>query len=65
MYNIVGANTVPTSTGPQTSHVLYSPYRAVIGILRKFGRTYRHGTLFAPRQCLYQKEATGMQSTKL
>ena len=25
---LVGANTAPTSTGPQTSHVSYTPYRA-------------------------------------
>ena len=23
--------------------------------MRKFGETYRHGTLFAPRQCLYKR----------
>ena len=28
--------------------------------LRKLGWTYSHGTVFAPMQCLNQKEATGM-----
>ena len=27
--------------------------------------THRHGTVFAPRQCLYQKEATGVGSLKM
>ena len=37
-----------------------APYRAYNGNLRKFGATYRIGTMFAPKQCLYQKEAMGM-----
>ena len=32
--------------------------------LRKFGSNYRHGTVFAPKQCLYHKEGTGMESKK-
>ena len=30
-----------------------------------FGATYPHGTVFALRQCLYGKEATGMESLKM
>ena len=30
------------------------------GKLPKLGRTYRHGTVFAPKKYLFQKEATGM-----
>ena len=35
------------------------------GKLRNLGRTYRHGTVFAPRKYLYQKEATGMERTDM
>ena len=30
-----------------------------------FGSTYRHGTVFAPKHCLYQNEAKRMQSSKM
>ena len=33
--------------------------------ISKIRATYRHGTVFAPRQCLYQKEATGVGSLKM
>ena len=36
-------------------------YRAQNGKFGKLGRTYGHGTVFAPRKYLYQKEATGME----
>ena len=36
-------------------------YRAQKGRFGKLGRTYGHGTVFAPRKYLYQKEATGME----
>ena len=43
-------------------------YRVDKGNLRKLGRTYRHGTMFDPKEYLYQKEATmergGIGSTK-
>ena len=39
-------------------------YKAENGDLRNFGSTFRHGTMFAPKQSLYQKEATGMESPK-
>ena len=42
-----------------------SQYRAKNGNLWKFGSTFFHGTVFAPKQCLYQKEATGMESPKM
>ena len=41
-----------------------SRYRPENGNLHKLGWTYRHGTVFAPRQCLYQKEATGTERPK-
>ena len=40
-------------------------YRAKTGKLRKLGETYRFGTVFAPRQYLYQKEATGMEGQEM
>ena len=45
------------------SHV--SQYRAENGNLRNSGSTFRHGTVFAPKQSLYQKEASGMESPKM
>ena len=32
---------------------------------RNFGVSYRHGTVFAPKQYLHQKEALGMHSSKI
>ena len=31
----------------------------------EFGPTNPHGTAFAPKQWLYEKEATGMKSSKM
>ena len=31
----------------------------------KLGRTYGHGTVFAPMKYLYQKEATGMERQEM
>ena len=33
--------------------------------LDKLGRTYGHGTVFAPRKYLHQKEATGMERPEM
>ena len=33
--------------------------------LRKIRSTYCHGTVFAPKQCEYQKDATGMDPPKM
>ena len=62
---LVGAKTALTSAGlqPTLSHV--TQYRAENGNLQKSGSTFRHDTVFAPKQCLYQKEATGMESPKM
>ena len=62
---LVGAKTVLTCTNLQTTAVHGGQYRAENENLRKFGSTYRHGTVFAPKQCLYQEEANGMESPKL
>ena len=41
--------------GPANYPFHAAPYRADIGNLRNLGSTYRHGTVFAPKQCLYMK----------
>ena len=62
---LVGADTVLTSAGPQTTACHGEQYRVQRGNLRNFGLTKPHGTAFAPMQWLYQKEATGIESSKM
>ena len=62
---LVGAKTVPTGTGLQTTPFHAAPYTSDNANLRKFGSAYRHSTVFAPKQWLFQKEATGMESPKM
>ena len=62
---LVGADTVLTSWGPETTSFQKRQYRAQNGNMRNFGPTNPHGTAFAPKQWLYQKEATGMESSKM
>ena len=62
---LVGAEAARTCTDHQTSAVHGGQYRAENGNLCKFESTYRHVTVFAPKQCLYQKEAIGMESLKM
>ena len=45
------------------SHV--RQYRAENRNLRKFQPTFYHGAVFAPNQCLYQREARAMKSPKI
>ena len=59
------AKTALTCTGRHRTPCHVSQYRAQNGNLRKSGFTFRHGTVFAPKQSLYQKEATGMESPKM
>ena len=59
---LVGANTPLTYVGRQITSYEERRYRAEKGNLPILGWTYRHGTVFTPRQYLYQKEATGMES---
>ena len=40
-------------------------YRAQNGKLGKLGRSYGHGTVFAPRKYLHQKEATCMERPEM
>ena len=54
---IVGADTVLTSAGPQTTPFHGGQHTAKNGNMRNFGPTNPHGTAFAPKQWLHQKEA--------
>ena len=62
---LIGAKTALTCAGLQTILSQVSQYSVKNGNLRKSGSTFRHCTVFAPKQCLYQKEATGMESPKM
>ena len=62
---LVGADTVLMTTWPQSTPFHGGWNRAPNGNMRKFGPTNPHGTAFAPKQWLYQKEATGMESPKM
>ena len=61
---LVGADVALTSAGPQTTPCHGGQYRVHQGNMRNFGPTNTHGTASAPMQWLYQKEATGMESSK-
>ena len=62
---LVGADIALTSAGPQTTPCHGGQYRVHQGNMRNFGPTNTHGTGSAPMQWLYQKEATGMESSKM
>ena len=62
---LVGAKTALTCAVRKTTPSHVSQYRAKNGDLRKCGSTFRHGTVFAPKQCVYQEEATGMESPQM
>ena len=62
---LVGAKTSLTCARLQTTPSQVSQYRAANGNFRKFGSTISHGTVCAPKQCLYQKEATGIETPKM
>ena len=62
---LVGSITPLTCTGPQNTPPRGRQYRAQNGKLRKLGRTYLHGTVFAPRKYSHQKEATGMERPEM
>ena len=61
----VGADTVLTSAGPVTTPFNGGQYRVPNGNMRNFRPTNYHGTAFPPKQWLYQKEVTGMESSKM
>ena len=60
-----GAKTPLTCVGRRTTPSQGSQYRPENGNLRKMGWTCLHGTMFAPRECLYQKEAMGMERLEM
>ena len=57
---LVGAITPFNYVGHHNTPSLGRQYRAQNGKFGKLGRTYGHGTVFALRKYLYQKEATGV-----
>ena len=61
----VGAKTALTCAVRQTTPSHVCQYRAENGNLRKSGSTFRHDTVFALKECSYQKEATGMESPEM
>ena len=58
---LVGADTVLTSAWKQSTPF----HRAQKVNMRNFGPTNPHGTAFASKQWLYQKQATSMESPKM
>ena len=60
-----GAEIPLRSTGLQTTRFYAAPYKAVSANLRKHGASFRRGTVFAPLQSTYEKDATGMENPKL
>ena len=60
-----GANTALTCADRQSTQSQRRRYRAEKGYWRILGWTYRHGTVFAPWQYLYEKEATGMDRPEM
>ena len=61
MYSFSRCKSPLTCGGSQTTLSEVKRCRAENGNLRKLGRIYRLGTVFAPRQYLYQKAASGME----
>ena len=62
---LVGVKTSLTCAGLQMTPSHVSVYSAENGNLRKSGSTFCHGTVVAPKQCLYQKESTRVESPKI
>ena len=62
---LVGAKTPFTCAGRQTTLYQGNQYRAENQNLHKFGWTYHHGTVFVPRQCLYQNKATDTDTPEM
>ena len=62
---LVGAKSPLTSAGRHITPSRGRQYRDKNGKFRKLVRTYGHGTVFAPRKYLYQKEAKGMDRPEM
>ena len=59
------AKTAQTGAGKENTPCLAALYLASNRKFQNFGATYCHGTVFAPMQCLYSKEATGVERPKM
>ena len=64
-FSLVDAKTPLTCAGRQTTPSQMRWYRVDKGNFRKLGRTYCHGTVIAPKEYLYRKEATGMERPEM
>ena len=62
---LVGAITPLICASRQNTPSRGRQYRAQNRRLGKLGRTYGHGTVFAPRKYVHQKEATGMERPEM
>ena len=62
---LVGAIIPLTCAGCQNTPSRGRQYRAQNGKFGKLGRTYGHGTVFAPMKYFYQKETTGMERPEM
>ena len=62
---LVGAKTSLTCARLRTTPSQVSQYGAENGNFRKSGSTISHGTVCAPKQCSYRKEATGIENPKM
>ena len=62
---LVGVEISVTCAGLQTTPSQVSQYRAENGNLLNPESTFSLGSMIAPKQCSYQKEATGMESRKM
>ena len=62
---LVGAKRTLTCAGLQITPSRVRQYMAENKNLGKSRTTFRHGTVFAPKQCLYQKEARAMEIPKM
>ena len=65
VFHYFGAKTILACAGRQSTPSRGRQCKAQNGRLRQLGWTYRHGTVFGPRQYLYQKEATGMERPEM
>ena len=61
----VGAITPLNCGGRHSTPSRVRQYRAQNGKFGKLGRTYGHGTVFAPRKYLYQNVASGMERPEM
>ena len=62
---LVRCNNPTYLCGPSKYPISREAVWAHNGKLTKLGQNYRHGTVFAPRKYLYQKEATSMERTEM